>query len=48
MAARWRAAGNEAELEVVAEATHGFLNLPITITERERARQAGYLAAAVS
>ncbi|MCP9951757.1 alpha/beta hydrolase fold domain-containing protein [Actinomadura madurae] len=48
MAARWRAAGNVAELEVVADATHGFLNLPITITKRERARQAEYLAAAVS
>lgn len=48
MAARWRAAGNTADLEVVAEAAHGFLALPITIAERERARHAAYLAAAVA
>ena len=36
MAARWRAAGNAAELEVVDEAVHGFTQFPLTIAERER------------
>jgi acetyl esterase len=48
MAARWRAAGNTADLEVVAEAAHGFQMSPITIAEQERARHIAYLAAAVA
>jgi len=48
MAARWRAAGNEAELEVVAEAVHGFVSFPITVAEREMAAQAGFIADAVA
>lgn len=43
MTARWRAAGNAAELEVVDEAVHGFTAYPLEITERERARQAEFL-----
>jgi hypothetical protein len=48
MAARWRAAGNETDLEVVAEAAHGFLGRPITVAGRERAAQAAYLSRAVA
>jgi acetyl esterase len=48
MAARWRAAGNDATLEVIAEAAHGFLRLPLEIAEREFARQEEYLAKAVA
>ena len=33
MAARWRAAGNRAQLLVWPEAPHGFLSLPMTITD---------------
>ncbi|WP_242909813.1 alpha/beta hydrolase [Actinomadura terrae] len=48
MAARWRAAGNATELEVVAEAMHGFASFPLTVARRERGRQADYLARAVA
>jgi acetyl esterase/lipase len=48
MAARWRAAGNETALEVVAEAAHGFPEFPLTVAERELAAQEEYLAKAVS
>ena len=48
MAARWRAAGNEAELEVVAEAMHGFVLFPGTASDRERARRAEFLARALN
>ena len=48
MAARWRAAGNEAELEVVAEAAHGFLQFPLEVAERELTRQMEYVAEAVT
>ncbi|KIZ15272.1 alpha/beta hydrolase [Streptomyces natalensis] len=48
MAARWRAAGNEAELDVVAEAVHGFTSFPLTVAERELARQHSFVAAAVA
>ncbi|MGP3770928.1 alpha/beta hydrolase [Streptomyces sp. SDT5-1] len=44
LAARWRA---PVELGVVAGAMHGFTLFPLTIAERERHRQAAYLAAAV-
>jgi acetyl esterase len=45
MSARWRAAGNPCELEVVAEAVHGFTAFPITVATRELAAQNAYLAA---
>jgi acetyl esterase len=45
MAARWRAAGSPAELEVVAEAVHAFTAFPITVAERELERQYAFLAA---
>ncbi|MFI0352004.1 alpha/beta hydrolase [Actinomadura sp. 9N407] len=48
MAARWSAAGNEAELEVVAEALHGFVAFPDTAGERERAAQVAYIAGRVA
>jgi acetyl esterase/lipase len=48
MEARWRAAGNETSLEVVAEAAHGFVSFPLTVAERELAAQAEYLAKAVA
>jgi acetyl esterase len=48
MAARWEAAGNDTSLEVVAEAAHGFLQFPLTIAERELARQEEYLAKAIA
>jgi acetyl esterase len=48
MAARWAAAGNEAVLEVVAEAAHGFVQFPLTVAERELAAQEEYLAKAVA
>ncbi|GAA3436006.1 alpha/beta hydrolase [Kutzneria kofuensis] len=44
MSARWRAAGNPCELEVVAEAVHGFTAFPITVATRELAAQNAYLA----
>jgi acetyl esterase len=47
MAARWRAAGNDMSLEVVAEAVHGFLAYPIAVAERELAAQEEYIATSV-
>jgi acetyl esterase len=44
MAARWRAAGNAAELEVVEEAIHGFTQYPLEIATRELARQAEFIS----
>jgi acetyl esterase len=48
MAARWEAAGNEAVLEVVAEAAHGFVQFPLKVAERELAAQEEYIAKAVA
>lgn len=48
MAARWQAAGNGAELEIVAEAVHGFVSFPVTIAKRELTRQSEYIARAVT
>jgi acetyl esterase/lipase len=48
MAARWSAAGNETELEVVAEALHGFVAWPDTAGERERAAQVAFIAGRVA
>jgi acetyl esterase len=46
MAARWRAAGSTAQLEIVAEAIHGFTLFPLTIARRELERQYAFLAGA--
>jgi acetyl esterase len=46
MDARWRAAGNQTHLEIVAEASHGFITLPLEIAEQELGRQEEFLAAA--
>ncbi len=43
MAARWRAAGNRAELRVWPEAPHGFLSLPMTVTDRALAAEHDFL-----
>jgi acetyl esterase/lipase len=48
MASRWEAAGNEAVLEVVAEAAHGFVQFPLKVAERELAAQEEYIAKAVA
>jgi acetyl esterase len=45
MSVRWQAAGNPCELEVVAEAVHGFTAFPITVATREVAAQHAFLAA---
>jgi acetyl esterase len=47
MAARWQAAGNAAELEVVDEAVHGFLQYPLDIARRELASQAEFVGRAL-
>jgi acetyl esterase/lipase len=44
MHARWRAAGNEAELHVWPEAVHGFNALPIPIARASDAAQHAFLA----
>jgi acetyl esterase len=46
MAARWRAAGSPAQLEIIAEAIHGFTLFPITIARRELDQQYAFLSAA--
>ncbi|MEW1638275.1 alpha/beta hydrolase [Streptomyces sp. NPDC093801] len=46
LAQRWRAAGAPVELGVVAGAMHGFTLFPLTVTEREFAREREFLAAA--
>jgi acetyl esterase/lipase len=48
MAARWRAAGNTADLEVIAEAVHGFPAFPLAVAAQQRTAQIGYLATAVA
>ncbi|MFF2192625.1 alpha/beta hydrolase [Streptomyces sp. NPDC058157] len=48
LARRWQAAGAPVQLGVVAGAMHGFTLFPLTITERELARERRYLAAAVA
>jgi acetyl esterase len=48
MAARWQAAGNVAELEVVAEAVHGFVAFPVTAAKRELTRQSEFIARTLS
>jgi acetyl esterase/lipase len=48
MASRWAAAGNEAELEIIAEAVHGFVAYPIAVAERELAAQLAFITTAVT
>ncbi|MEV6944871.1 alpha/beta hydrolase [Streptomyces sp. NPDC051172] len=46
LAQRWQAAGAPVELGVVAGAMHGFTLFPLTVTEREQAREREFLGAA--
>ncbi|MGE7389676.1 alpha/beta hydrolase [Streptomyces sp. NPDC004126] len=46
MAQRWRAAGAPVHLGIVAGAMHGFTLFPLTVTEREHAREREFLASA--
>jgi acetyl esterase len=48
MAERWRAAGSPAELEVVADAPHGFTLFPLTVAKRELDCQQEFLRAAIA
>jgi acetyl esterase len=43
MEARWRAGGNGTELRVWPEAPHGFLSLPMTVTEAALAEEHAFL-----
>jgi acetyl esterase/lipase len=43
MAERWRAAGNQAEVEVYPEAVHGFNQFPIALARKANARQFAFL-----
>ncbi|HZU61416.1 MAG TPA: alpha/beta hydrolase [Solirubrobacteraceae bacterium] len=43
MEARWRAAGHRTELRVWPEAPHGFLSLPMSITEAALAQEHAFL-----
>ena len=47
MAARWRAAGSEAELRVYAEAVHGFNLFPLETARRANDEQHAFLRAAL-
>jgi len=47
MAMAWAAAGNEVDLEVVAEAWHGFTLQPTTVARRELAAQDEFVAKTV-
>ncbi|MFF4342586.1 alpha/beta hydrolase [Kitasatospora sp. NPDC001540] len=46
LARRWQDAGGTARLDVVAGAMHGFTLYPLTVTTRERRREAEFLTAA--
>jgi acetyl esterase/lipase len=48
MAARWRAAGRQAELRVWPEAIHGFNAFPLKVTAASRAVQYAFLREAVA
>jgi acetyl esterase/lipase len=48
MAARWQAAGNEAELRVWPESTHGFTAFPIALARAANAQVYEFLRAAIS
>lgn len=47
MAARWRAAGNAAELVVAAEGWHGFTLAPTALARRESAEQDAFVRRAL-
>jgi acetyl esterase/lipase len=47
MAARWRAAGNEAELQVWPEAIHGFNAFPLRLAREANASQYDFLRRAI-
>lgn len=47
MAQRWRAAGNDATLDVVAEAAHGFTAFPLKVAAREQFRLHEFVARAL-
>jgi acetyl esterase/lipase len=44
MAARWEAAGNQAELAVFPESIHGFVSFPTELGRRAKARIEAFLA----
>jgi acetyl esterase len=48
MAARWQAAGNEAELRVWPESTHGFTAFPIALARAANVQVYEFLRAAIS
>ena len=48
MSARWRAAGNEAELRVWPECIHGFLAFPLALARMAHEEQFDFLRGAVS
>ncbi len=47
MEARWRTAGNQTELRVWPEAPHGFLSLPMTVTDAALAEEHAFLRRAL-
>ncbi|MGZ4354890.1 MAG: alpha/beta hydrolase fold domain-containing protein, partial [Gaiellaceae bacterium] len=48
MEARWRAAGNDAELRIYAEAAHGFNLFPLEMAKRANAEQHAFLQATLA
>jgi acetyl esterase len=48
MAARWRAAGNEAELDIWPESAHGFTAFPLALARAANDAQHDFLRAALS
>ncbi len=48
MAARWQAAGNEAELRVWPESTHGFTGFPIALARAANATVYAFLSEAIA
>lgn len=47
MEARWRSAGNQAELRVWPEAPHGFMSLPMTVTDAALSEEHAFLRRAL-
>jgi acetyl esterase/lipase len=48
MAARWKAAGNRAELAVYPESIHGFVGFPTELGKRAKTRIEDFLASCLS
>jgi len=48
MSARWQAAGNEAELRIWPESTHGFTAFPIALARAANASVYDFLRRAVA